>query len=164
MLRGRFSALLIVMAVSATGCGLVNPYACIYETRFIGTTGTASTADGTVILEYLNFRDYTPEAQSPTELIWSLRGQDFVAGVVSVTLRDERNPTQVVKPLVLFTQPTAGSFVATSSMEIPSAERDQIFNLLDGNAIVFADLANGSSVTVQLAVSEHQDWHRPSCD
>jgi hypothetical protein len=164
MVRGRLLPLLIVTVVSAKGCsGFFNPYACIYETRFVGTAGTATTPNGTVVVEHLNFRDYTPEAQSPTELIWSVRGQDFGALVVSVTLRDTRNPAQVVRPLVSFTQPSPGPFALRDARQIPPGERDQIFNLLSGNAMAVAELTNGSTITVPLPVTERQDWHRPNC-
>ena len=154
---------LVPLLVASSACNSLNPYACIYETRFVGTSGTSSVAgSGTVVVESLNFRENTAEAQAPGGMTWNIRGQDLAAEPVRLSLRNAGSASQVVKALS-FSSASATAFAANSAMQIPAAERDQIFNLLSGNAIVVLELADGTSISVPVAVTERQDWHRPNC-
>ena len=154
---------LVPLLLVSTACRLWNPYACIYQTRFVGTSGTASvTGGGTVVVQYLNFREYTPEAQVESDMTWDVRGHDLAAPAVRLSLRDKRHTGRVVKALSL-SGASATAFTAYSSMEIPKAERDQMLTLLNGNAIAVLELADGSWIGVPLTVIQREKWHRPNC-
>lgn len=160
-MRRHARRLLIAPLLLAASCNL---YPCIYETRFVATAGTASAAGvGTVTVESLNFRDYTAEAQTPTAITWRVRGNDLAAAPVTLTLRDARDPGRVVKSLS-FQTVFATSFTSASSLDVPPGERDQMFELLNGNAVVVLELTNGTSLTAPLTVTTRENWHRPSCD
>jgi hypothetical protein len=161
VMRRTVGLLLLAPLLLAPSC---NPYACIYRTRFVATAGTASApAVGRVTVESLNFRDYTAEAQTPVMMAWVVRGEGLAAAPVALTLRDARNPARVVKSLS-FQHTSATSFTSGSSLDVAPGERDQMFELLNGNAVVVLELANGSSLTVPVTVTTRENWHRPSCD
>ena len=146
------------MAVSAC-----NPYACRYRTRFVATSGTTTTASGSLIVESLNFREYSEGEPIPNSVSYNMRGESLVAAPTTLTLRD-RSTGAVIQTLSMGHVSTV-SMVAGSAFDVAAADRESIFRLLaDGRARVMLELQGGQTVTVDVAVTAREDWHRPSCD
>jgi hypothetical protein len=160
MKRHAFLALLPVL-FAISGC---NIYACKYETRFVATRGSASSAAvGNVTVESMNFRDYDPEETALISVSYVAKGEGLTAAPTRLTLRDARDLSRVVSDLGM--QSSAVSFAAGSGFKVASADRNSIFELLaSGNGRVILELTSGNSLTVPLTVATREDWHRPSCD
>jgi hypothetical protein len=152
---------LLTLSLAVGGC---NVYACKYETRFVATRGSASSAAvGNVTVEYMNFRDYDPEETALISVSYVAKGEGLTAAPTRLTLRDARDLSRIVSDLGM--QSSAVSFSAGSGFAVASAERNSIFELLaSGNGRVILELSNGNSLTVPLTVTTREDWHRPSCD
>jgi hypothetical protein len=150
-----------VLVLNVSAC---NVYACKYETRFIATRGSASSAGvGNVTVESMNFRDYDPPETALISVSYVAKGEQLTAAPTRLTLRDARDLSQIIVHLGM--QNSSVSFAAASGFEVAAGDRDKIFELLaSGNGRVVVDLANGNSLTVPLVVAGKEDWHRPSCD
>jgi hypothetical protein len=139
-----------------------NPYQCSYETRFVGTTGTTSGANGTVIVTSVNFRQYHDDGPVPSDLTWNVRGEGLSSPASGLVLRNANG--QSVLSLSM-SSTSAVSMTATSAATITGADRDRMFELLaSGAGVVVLTLQNGSTVSVPLGVASQDDWHHPECD
>ena len=142
----------------AAGC---NPYACTYETRFVGTTGTTSGASGTVIVTYVNFRQYHDNGPVPSDLTWNIRGEGLSSAATALMLRTATGQTVLSLSM---SSTSEVSMTATSSSTITGADRDRMFELLgSGAGVVVLTLQNGSTISVPLRVASQDDWHHPDC-
>jgi hypothetical protein len=121
--------ILAVLAVSAC-----NPYDCVYESRFVGANGSADVTNGSLIVEYVNTRQYRDDGPLPSEVIWHIRAERLVSPATTMTLRNAQG--QVMLTLTM-TSTSATSMTAAGSSQITSADRDKFFDLLaGGNATV----------------------------
>lgn len=162
-MRSSIAGFAIALTATLASCGVLNPYACRYETRFVATHGTATAAAiGTIVAEFMNFRDYSDGEPVPRALTWDIQGVDLRATVTSLALIDARNPARVIAPIVV--QQTSGR-LSGSSFTIPDNDRDRFFALLSsGHAAVLAGAPGVPSLVVPLTVTNLEPWHRPSCD
>jgi hypothetical protein len=153
-------------AITLFGASLLaaacNPYQCSYETRFVGTTGTTTGATGTVIVTYVNFRQYHDDGPVPSDLTWNIRGEGLPSPASALTLR--RADGQTVMSLSM-SSTSAVSMTAASAATIAGADRDRMFELLgSGAGVVVLTLQDGSAIAVPLRVASQEDWHHPECD
>ena len=156
---------LLVRAIALLGtlvaAGACNPYACTYETRFIGTAATTSGVNGTLIVTYVNFRQYHDDGPVPSDLTWNIRGEGLASPATGLTLK--RADGQSVMSLSM-SSTSAVSMTAQSAATITGADRDKMFELLaSGAGVVILTLQNGSTITVPLRVASQEDWHHPDC-
>jgi hypothetical protein len=139
-----------------------NPYQCSYETRFVGTTGTTSGANGTVIVTSVNFRQYHDDGPVPSDLTWNIRGEGLASPATGLVLGNASG--QSVLSLSM-SSTTAVSMTATSAATITGADRDRMFELLaSGAGVVVLTLQSGGTISVPLGVASQDDWHHPECD
>ena len=163
-MRHKTALALLPVLLSVAGCHMyANIYACKYETRFVSTRGNATSPEvGSVVVEYLNFRQYRPEQPVSNSVSYVAKGEGLTAAPTRLVLRDSRDLSRIVAELGMQTSPV--SFAAASAFDVASADRDRMFELLaGGNARLFLELANDRTLTVQL-IPTIEDWHRPSCD
>ena len=163
--RGSFAsaAVAAVVVVSLEGCGLLF-CSKIYETRFVATTGTASSpAIGTITVVWLNLRDYSDEAETPVSVGWHIEGTGLVRQPTALSLRDVRDTSRVVAPIPIR---VTGSMLSGSAFDLPNkADRDRVFSLLSGgNGVVVVDAPGAPRLLVRLTVTDREEWHRPRCD
>jgi len=152
----------VVAAATILSLAACNPYSCSYETRFIGTGGVASGAAGNLIVDYVNFRDYSANGPVPAAITWRASAEKLSSPAKVLTLRDAND--QIVASLSLLSSSTV-SMTAAGSTDVAAADRDKIFALLtSGRAKAVLELDSGVRVVVPLAVASQEDWHRPSCD
>jgi hypothetical protein len=150
---------LVGASLIATAC---NPYQCTYETRFVGTDGTTTGANGTLIVTYVNFRQYHDDGPVPSDLTWNIRGEGLASPATGLALRNANG--QSVLSLSM-SSTSAVSMTATSAATITGADRDRMFELLgSGAGVVVLTLQNGGTITVPLRVASQDDWHHPECD
>ena len=161
----RNSALLvrtIALLGSLAAVEACNPYQCTYETRSIGTAATTSGVNGTLIVTYVNFRQYHDDGPVPSDLTWNIRGEGLASPATGLTLK--RADGQSVMSLSM-SSTSAVSMTAQSAATITGADRDRMFELLaSGAGVVVLTLQNGSTITVPLRVASQEDWHHPECD
>ena len=140
-----------------------NPYACVYETRFVSVGGTVAANGATVTVVSMGFRQYRPDQPVSNSLSYVARGEALPAAPTSLTLVDDRDAARTVATLSF--QGSSVSFSAASAVDVASADRDAMFQLLDsGHGQVILRMANGATMTVPLVVAVREDWHRPNCD
>ena len=156
---------LLLLSAAAT-LGACNIYACRYKTRFVATSGAASsTAIGSVTVEMMNFRDYSDNEPIPRSLTWHITGTGLSSPVTAISLRDARDTTQVIANIPV--TGTSGT-LAASALELATAtERDRVFALLAGNnavVLVYAGPAGSPPLRIPLNVTAKENWHRPNCD
>lgn len=155
----------ITLVVAATSLGGCNLYACRYKTRLAATAGAATSPAGTITVQMMNFRDYSDNEPIPRILTWRIESSAPIASLTSISLRDERDTTQVVANI-----PVTGTngTLAASALELTTgAERDRMFSLLTGgNAVVhvYAGPAGTPPIRIHLDVTAKENWHRPNCD
>ena len=162
MLRSTAAFVRLVPLVGAVLCAACNPYACTYETRFVGTTGTQTSAIGTVIVTYVNFRQYHDDGPVPSDLTWNLRGEGLASPATGLTLKSSDGQSAMSLSM---SSTSAVSMTAASSATISGADRDRMFALLaSGGGVVVLTLQSGSTILVPLHVASQDDWHHPECD
>lgn len=153
---------LLALAASSYGC---DPYACRYETRFVATAGSGSSAGiGTVVAEFVNFREYSTGEPTPSSLVWTIAALQTVNQPVALSLRDGRDTTQVLAALPIGVSVNA---LSAGGLEIATvAERERVFTLLSSENAVVLVHANGvaGALVIPLTVTAIEGWHRPSCD
>jgi hypothetical protein len=160
MLRPTLGVLTITHLVFAQAC---NPYACVYETRFVSVGGSVAANGATVTVVSMSFRQYRPNQPVSNSLSYVARGEALPAAATSLTLVDDRDPARTIATLSF--QGSLVSFSAASAVDVASSERDSMFELLDsGHGQVILRMANGASMTVPLVVAIREDWNRPNCD
>ena len=152
-------------AIGLLGASLVaacNPYQCSYETRFVGTAGTTTGANGSLIVTSLNFRQYHDDGPVPSDLTWNIRGEGLASPAIALALRSADG--QSVLSLSM-SSTSSISMTATSSATITGADRDRMFELLaSGAGVVVLTLQNGTTIAVPARVASQEDWHHPECD
>jgi len=155
----------LLRTIALAGLSLLaacNPYQCSYETRFVGTTGTTSGANGTVIVTSVNFRQYHDDGPVPSDLTWNIRGEGLASPATGLVLRNASG--QSVLSLSM-SSTSAVSMTATSAATITGADRDRMFELLaSGAGVVVLTLQSGGTISVPLGVASQDDWHHPDCD
>jgi len=152
-------AIVVAASLSSAAC---NPYACTYETRFVGTAGTVSGVNGTLIVTSLNFRQYHDDGPVPSDLTWNIRGEGLASPASALTLQIAGG--QSVLSLSM-SSTSSVSMTANSAATITGADRDRIFELLaSGAGVVVLTLQNGATITVPARVASQDDWHHPECD
>lgn len=150
---------LIGASLCAAAC---NPYACTYETRFVGTAGTTAGANGSLIVTSLNFRQYHDDGPVPSDLTWNVRGEGLASPATGLTLKSADGQTVLSLSM---SSTSAVSMTAMSSATISGADRDRMFELLgSGAGVVILTLQNGSTISTPLRVASQEDWHHPECD
>jgi hypothetical protein len=157
-------ARLVPVIVGATTLFLAacNPYACNYETRFVGTGGAASGVTGNLTVQYVNFRDYSANGPVPASITWQANAERLSSPPKLLTLRDAND--LLVANLSLQSSSTV-SMTAAGSTDVAAADRDKIIALLaSGRAQAVLELESGARIVVPLSVASQEDWHRPSCD
>ena len=152
---------LLALGACLGGC---DPYACRYETRFVATAGSASSASiGTVVAEFVNFREYSTGEPTPSSLVWTIAATQTMSQPVALSLRDGRDTTTIIASLPIG---VSGNALSAGSLEIATvAERERLFTLLSSaNGVVLVH-ANGvaGALVVPLGVTALEGWHRPSC-
>jgi hypothetical protein len=161
----RLSKRLTLLASLTSALASCDIYACRYETRFIATSGSASsTTFGTVTATFVNFRDYSEGEPTPTSITFNIAASNLQAQPTSLTLRDVRDTTRVV---AVFPIRTGSGILSASAVDLTTAdERNRVFSLLSsGNGVlVIAGPPNETPLLVRLGVTAREDWHRPSCD
>ena len=149
---------LLVTSVATAAC---NPYQCTYETRFVGTGGTASGANGSLIVTYVNFRQYHDDGPVPSDLTWNIRGEGLSSPATGLTL--QRADGQTAMSLSM-SSTSAVSMTAQSASTITGTDRDRMYELLaSGGGVVVLTLQNGSTIAAPLRVASQDDWHHPDC-
>ena len=153
---------LLALGASLGGC---DPYACRYETRFVATAGSGSSAGiGTVVAEFVNFREYSMGAPTPSSLVWTIAATQTVNQPVALSLRDGRDTTTIVAALPIG---VSGNALSAGGLDIATvAERERLFTLLSSEHGVVVVHANGvaGALLIPLTVTALEGWHRPSCD
>ena len=146
--------------------GACNVYGCKYQTRFVGTTGTASRPDvGTVTTEYVNFRDYEEGETAPRSLTYSIRSSELIGQPQRLTLRDRRDTTKVVAPLNLIG--ATGQLAYGSHTLTAPADREAMYRLLAaGDAVLVLEMQapEVAPLVVPLNAVTVEGWHRARCD
>ncbi len=151
--------IVVAGSLSAAAC---NPYACSYETRFVGTTGTSSSANGTLIVTSLNFRQFHDDGPVPSDLTWNIRGEGLASPATSLTFQTASG--QSVMPLSM-SSTSSVSMTANNAATITGADRDRMYDLLgSGTVVVVLTLQNGTTITAPVHVASQDDWHHPDCD
>ena len=157
-MRMRRIVSLVSLILGATRC---NPYACTYETRFLGTSGSANEANGVVVADYVNAREYHDDGPVPSYLTWRVTAERLVSPASSLVLRDSQGRT--IRSLSL-SSTSASSMTAASSFDLSAAEAVAMFDLLaSGAASLSLQLQNGAAISVPLRVSSQENWHHPEC-
>ena len=156
----RVGALILLGAsLIAAGC---NPYACTYETRFVGTGGTTSGANGTLIVTSVNFRQYHDDGPVPSDLTWNIRGEGLASPATALTLKNTDGQTVLSLSM---SSTSAVSMTASNAATITGADRDRMYErLASGAGVVVLTLQNGSTISVPLRGASPEDWHHPECD
>jgi hypothetical protein len=145
-------------ALQAIAC---DPYACVYETRFVLVNGALQSPNGQVTVDFVSYRQYRPEQPIPNTVGYSARGEGFAAAPEALILRDSRNGATIFT-LNMSASPT--SFASGSAFDVPENQRESVFQLLlSGSAQLVVQLANDASIVVPLTVDVQEDWHRPNC-
>lgn len=108
-----------------------NPYQCTYETRFVGTAGTTSGPNGSLIVTYVNFRQYHDDGPVPSDLTWNIRGEGLASPATGLTLK--RADGQSVMSLSM-SSTSAVSMTAQSAATITGTDRDLTFQLVASGA------------------------------
>lgn len=152
---------LLALGTSINAC---DPYQCRYETRFVATSGSGSSAGiGTIVAEFVNFRQYSTGEPTPSSLAWTIAAIQTVNQPVALSLRDGRDTTEIVAVLPIG---VSGNALSAGGLEIATeAERERVFELLSsGNGVVLVH-ANGvaGALVIPLGVTTNEGWHRPSC-
>jgi hypothetical protein len=138
-----------------------NPYACVYETRFVLISGAVQSTNGSVTVDFVSYRQYRPDQSIPNSVGYNAHGEALAAAPTALLLRDARDGT-TIQTLNVSTSTT--SFAAGSAFVVPDNDSDRIFQLLaSGNVQLVVQLANDASIVVPLAVTTQEDWHRPNC-
>jgi hypothetical protein len=157
--RTKCIAALGVLCLATLGC---NPYACIYETRFVSTVPQSTPTAAGTFSGWVNMRDYSDGQPIPVSIAWHLQIAGSTATITSLTLRDQRDMATV-----LATMSVSQSGVAASSTPPfeTRAQRDAAFaTLASGNGVlVAATSGNSTPVVIPLNVETSEDWHRPNC-
>jgi hypothetical protein len=114
-------------------------------------------------VEHLNYREYSEGEPIPNSVSYNMRGEGLAAAPTVLTLRDKS--TGAVIQTLSMSHASSVSMVAGSAFDVAPAARESIFRLLaDGRARVVLELQNGQTITLDVAVTAREDWHRPSCD
>jgi len=144
----------------AWGCSLGD---CTYETRFVGTTGSAAAPGwGTVTAEYLNLREYSDDSGIPSGLTWHIAAPNAPLEVQALTLRDATNPTEIVVSLPI--NHAANALSAGELVIVTQGERARLRELLSsGHAILRVEAGNAEPLTLPLEVTGVEQWHHPNC-
>ncbi|HEX6053060.1 MAG TPA: hypothetical protein VFZ21_27520 [Gemmatimonadaceae bacterium] len=156
-------AIVVFLTAAVSAC---NIYGCKYETRFVGTLGSASRADvGTVTAEYVNFRDHEEGETAPRSLTYSVHSTGLIGQPKRLTLRDRRDTTKVIVSMNLVG--TTGQLAYGSYDLAPPAEREAMFRLLSsGNGVLVLEMQapNIPPLILFLDAVTVENWHRARCD
>lgn len=145
--------ILFASAVTSAGCD-----DCTYETRFIGTSGSTSSAAGTVTVNYVNMREYR-DGPVPNAIVWSVNGEGLSSAAKTLTLR---NAEGTVVQALTFSFVSSVSFTANGSEDTQPG--DSRFTLLaSGTAKLVLELQDGTRIDVPLLVEDEEGWHHPKC-
>ena len=152
---------LLALGTSLSGC---DPYACRYETRFVATAGSGSSAGiGTVVAEFVNFREYSLGEPTPSSLVWTIAAPQAVNQPVALSVRDGRDTTTIVAALPIG---VSGNALSAGGLDIATvAERERLFTLLSsGNGVLLVHATGvAAALVIPLTVTAVEGWHRPSC-
>ena len=158
------NTMLIALALLATSGCLLMSGRCIYELRGVVANGqTVQAAGDTVSAEVIvgEQRDSDPNKT----MSWMIRGAALKGRVLSITLRDESNPSQV-----LFTFPlTTSTFPPLSNgttSQNEGANLNGFFEVLTGSraiVVITTDIPGRETVQLRLNVTSKSDWNRPYC-
>ena len=107
-------------------------------------------------------RDYSDGQPIPVSIGWNLQITGSTATITSLTLRDQRDRSQVFATMAVSPGGTSASSTPPFARR---AERDVAFAVLvGGNGVLVAETSGSSTPTlIPLAVVGREDWHRPTC-
>lgn len=157
-------AIYVGLALSVSGCHILDFDSCLYELRGVEGAGTITEGATEILYGRLNLleqRDY----QDDKSLIWEVRGQPLNGHVISIVFRDKSDPSKVLAnlPLSSSTILALSNGVATESS---GANLNGFFDVLSADRGVIdvrTDLPGRDSIRVELAKTFMQDWYRPKC-
>lgn len=155
----RAVSMLALLFAPATAC---NPYKCVYKTRFVSTEPVPISTPAGTFSGWINLRDYSDDQPIPVAIGWSLQITGSIATITSLTLRDQRDMSQVLATMAVS---PGGTSASSTPPFVTRAQRDAAFGVLvSGNGVLVAETSASAMPTiVPLAVVGREDWHRPTC-
>jgi hypothetical protein len=151
------------LLVMGTGCNLLNPGACGYETRQVTTEGQ-SQGSAQMSLAKVVFGQSTETWRKPSVDV-TVNPAPSAQHLTSIRLLDRRRPSE---PLLDHSGPTedmTGNRVRI--VEVAGGDvSERIFETLSaGHGVLVIVGASGSAdIEVPLSVQSSRNWHRARCD
>jgi len=153
----------VLLALSASGCRLLDFDSCLYELRGVEAAGTISEAGSELLYGRLNLleqRDYQPERS----LIWQVRGAPLRGHVTSAVFRDV-DQTRTLFVLTLSPAP-ASDIAGGAASQSGGADLNGFYEVLAANRGVIdvrTDLSGRDSIRLSITKTFQEDWYRPKC-
>lgn len=151
------------LALSASGCRLLDFNSCLYELRGVEAAGTISEGGSELLYGRLNLleqRDYQPEKS----LIWQVRGAPLRGHVTSAVFRDvDQSKTLLVLAL---SSPPASDIAGGAASQSGGADLSGFYEVLAANRGVIdvrTDLPARDSIRLSITKTFQEDWYRPKC-
>jgi hypothetical protein len=157
------SAFVILLALTASGCRLLDFDSCLYELRGVEAAGTISESGSELLYGRLNLveqRDYQPEKS----LVWQVRGAPLKGHVTSALFRDADQPKAL---FVLTLSPAPASDIAGGTAnQSEGADLNGFYDVLAANRGVIdvrTNLPGRDSIRLAITKTFQEDWYRPKC-
>jgi len=150
-------------AVMIGACNLFNGR-CTYEVRSIQLAGRASQSGTQIAAAEASFSEQRGSV-SGGSLYWLVTGSTLKGHVLSASLKDAQNPSQVLLDLPL--APAERNEIAQGATDTRSGANLSgyygIFSVGRGIVELQTDLSSRPTVVIPLEVTGSEDWSRPYC-
>lgn len=154
---------IVVLLLLLPGCMLLSGR-CIYELRGVVANGQLIQGVGDTVSAEVNLSEQRDSDPNKT-MSWMIRGSALKGRVLTITLRDETDPSKV---LFIFPVPNtdfpsiSNGFVSQNE----GANLNGFFDVLAGSrgiVVITTDIPGRATVQLKLNVTSKSDWNRPYC-
>lgn len=152
-----------VAALAVGACNLFNGK-CTYETRSIQLAGGAAQSGTQIAAAEASFSEQRGSLQGGS-LYWLVTGSTLKGHVLSASIKDAQNPSQVLLDLPL--APAERTEIAQGATDTRGGTNlsgyYDIFSVGRGIVELKTDLSSTPVVVIPLAVTGSENWARPYC-
>jgi hypothetical protein len=151
------------LALALSGCNLLNGK-CTYEVRSVQAAGSIDQGGSEFVAVQTTLSEQRGSLQGQS-IYWLITSSALKGHVLSASLKDSSNPSQVLLnlPLASADRPEISQGTAASASGANLGGFHEILAANHGFIELQTDLSGQLTVTVPLTATSAGDWIRPNC-